>query len=88
MSSGEARPPSYRWRIVLFLTAAIAVLLLFNTLYRGLNTLAVLDHIEAERDQWQRPSEVIPAPVTSPSSWEPWLAPKERSSPWTSAASR
>jgi ubiquinone/menaquinone biosynthesis C-methylase UbiE len=50
---------SYRWRILLFLAAAIAVLLLFNTLYRGLNTLAVLDRIEAERDLWQRPFDVI-----------------------------
>jgi SAM-dependent methyltransferase len=61
MTPEDTPPRSYRWRIVLFIAAAIAVLLLFNTLYRGLNTLVVLDRIEAERDQWQRPSDVVQA---------------------------
>ena len=67
MASTGTPPPhrsaarAYRWRIVLFLAAALLILLGFNMLYRGLNTLVVLDRIEAERDQWQRPSTIIQA---------------------------
>ena len=52
---------SYRIKLVLFLACAIAVLFLFNTAYQGLNTLSRLNVVEAERDQWQRPSDVIQA---------------------------
>jgi ubiquinone/menaquinone biosynthesis C-methylase UbiE len=30
-----------------------------NTVYKGINTINYLDVVESERDQWQRPSDVI-----------------------------
>jgi ubiquinone/menaquinone biosynthesis C-methylase UbiE len=52
---------SYRVKLVFFLLCGIFVLFLFDTAYEGLNTLSRLNVIEAERDQWQRPSDVIQA---------------------------
>ena len=52
---------SYRIKLVVFLLCAITILLLFNTAYQGLDTLSRLNVVEAERDQWQRPSDVIQA---------------------------
>ena len=52
---------SYRVKLVLFLLCAIAIFFLVDTAYQGLNTLSRLNVVEAERDQWQRPSEVIQA---------------------------
>lgn len=52
---------NYRVKLALFLAGMIAVFFLFNTAYQGLNTLSRLDAVEAERDQWQRPTEVIQA---------------------------
>jgi predicted methyltransferase len=52
---------SYRVKLALFVVCAIAVLFLSNTAYQALNTLSRLDVVEAERDHWQRPSEVIQA---------------------------
>jgi ubiquinone/menaquinone biosynthesis C-methylase UbiE len=52
---------SYRIKLVLFLLFAITILFLVNTAYQGLSTLTRLNAIEAERDQWQRPSDVIQA---------------------------
>jgi predicted methyltransferase len=49
------------FRIVLFLVCAILIFLGLNTLYSFTNTLRELDAIESERDQWQRPSEVLRA---------------------------
>jgi ubiquinone/menaquinone biosynthesis C-methylase UbiE len=51
----------YWVRLALFLTVAVAVLIGSNVAYQALITLNQLDAIEAERDQWQRPSEVIQA---------------------------
>ncbi len=48
-------------RIVLFLACAILIFLGLNTLYSFTNTLHQLDAIESERDQWQRPSDVLRA---------------------------
>lgn len=48
-------------RLALFLASAILILLGLNTLYSFTNTLHQLDVIEAERDQWQRPLDVIRA---------------------------
>jgi predicted methyltransferase len=50
---------SYRVKLILFLLGAIVVLFLVDTAYQGLNTLSRLNVVEAERDQWQRPSDVI-----------------------------
>jgi len=52
---------SYRVKLTLFLTCAIATLFLVNAAYDGLDTLSRLNVIEADRDQWQRPSDVIQA---------------------------
>ena len=52
---------SYRAKLVFFLLCAIAILFLVDTAYQGLNTLSRLNVVEAERDQWQRPSEVLKA---------------------------
>ena len=52
---------SYRTKLVLFLLCAIAILFLVDTAYQGLNTLSRLNVVEAGRDQWQRPSEVLKA---------------------------
>ena len=53
--------PPYRRRILLFLFSALLVLILSNVGYQALDTLRSLDSIEAARDQWQRPSEVLNA---------------------------
>lgn len=52
---------SYRVKLVFFFLCAIAIFFLFDTAYQGLNTLSRLNVVEAERDQWQRPSYVIQA---------------------------
>ena len=49
------------FRIVVFLVCAILIFLGLNTLYAFTNTLRQLDVIESERDQWQRPSDVLRA---------------------------
>jgi ubiquinone/menaquinone biosynthesis C-methylase UbiE len=50
---------SYRVKLALILLCAIAILFLVDTAYQGLNTLSRLNVVEAERDQWQRPTDVI-----------------------------
>ena len=52
---------SYRPKLILFFLSALAVWFIFNTGYSALSTLSRLDAVEAERDQWQRPSDVIAA---------------------------
>ncbi len=49
------------FRLALFLVCAILILLALNTLYAFTNTLNRLDVVESERDQWQRPADVIRA---------------------------
>lgn len=53
--------PKYWVRLALFVLCALAVLIGLNLGYSALNTLSALERIEAERDQWQRPLEVIQA---------------------------
>ena len=53
--------PKYWVRLALFVVCALAVLIGSNVAYSALNTLSDLDQIEAARDKWQRPSEVIQA---------------------------
>jgi predicted methyltransferase len=52
---------SYRLKLVVFFVGAIAVLFALNTAYSALNTISRLNVVEAERDRWQRPSEVVQA---------------------------
>jgi ubiquinone/menaquinone biosynthesis C-methylase UbiE len=49
------------FRLALFLVCAILIFLALNTLYSFTSTLNQLDRVESERDQWQRPSDVLRA---------------------------
>jgi cyclopropane fatty-acyl-phospholipid synthase-like methyltransferase len=55
-------------RLALFLVCAILILLAFNTLYAFTSTLNRLDTVELERDQWQRPLDIIRALNLQPGS--------------------
>jgi len=58
----EVASPSNFWvRLVLFLFCALAALICLNVALSALNTLHQLDAIEAERDNWQSPMQVIQA---------------------------
>ena len=52
---------NYRIKLFVFVLCALAIFFLFNTGYSALNTISRLDQVEAKRDQWQRPSEVLHA---------------------------
>jgi predicted methyltransferase len=49
------------FRLALFLVCAILILLALNTLDSFTSTLNQLDRVESERDQWQRPLDVLRA---------------------------
>ena len=49
----------YRVRVALFVVAVVVVVALLSLAQKGINTIYVLNAVEAERDQWQKPSEVI-----------------------------
>jgi len=51
----------YRLKLLALLICALAVFFLLNTGYSALNTISRLEVVEAERDQWQRPAEVVRA---------------------------
>jgi predicted methyltransferase len=50
---------STRARLAIFALGAGLFLFVLDTAYEGLKTLRRLDIIEAERDQWQRPAEIL-----------------------------
>src|SRR5271165_2898030 len=50
---------SYRLRVVLFLISSLVVFALLYTMAQAIETLEQLNVVERERDQWQRPSEII-----------------------------
>ena len=52
---------SYRVKLAIFALGAVVFLFVLNTAYQALNTLRSLDIIEAQRDQWQRSSEIVRA---------------------------
>lgn len=52
---------SYRFKLVVFLLSAAALLALLYVSFSALNTLSQLDAIEADRDGWQRPLDVLKA---------------------------
>jgi predicted methyltransferase len=51
----------FRLRIALFLISILLVFVGINVLSQAFNTLHELTRVEAERDQWQRPDEVLRA---------------------------
>lgn len=57
---------SYRLKLLLFVLCALAVLFGLNTAYSALNTLSRLDVVEAQRDEWQRPVDVLQALSVQP----------------------
>jgi predicted methyltransferase len=64
MSSTQEKVPfrlKYWAKLALFVPCALAVLIGSNIVYQAFATLKQLDRIEAGRDQWQRPSEVVQA---------------------------
>ena len=52
---------AHRRRLLLFLLASLAIFAFMYVLYSAISTLQQLDVIEAERDRWQRPSDVLAA---------------------------
>jgi ubiquinone/menaquinone biosynthesis C-methylase UbiE len=50
---------AYRLRIALFLLSAIVILALLSTAYQAIQALTQLDVVERQRDQWQRPSDIV-----------------------------
>lgn len=52
---------SYRFKLLAFFLCALALLFALNTGYSALSTISRLDAVEAERDQWQHPAEVVQA---------------------------
>jgi hypothetical protein len=53
------RDLSYRIKLLGFFIGALAVLFVLNTAYAAVNTISSLNAVEAERDRWQRPSDVV-----------------------------
>lgn len=52
---------SYRLKLVVFLISVLGLLAVVDISYSALNTLSRLNAVEAERDQWQRPQDVLKA---------------------------
>ena len=52
---------NYRLKLLLFSVCVLAIFFLLNTGYSALNTISRLDQVEAERDRWQHPTEVLHA---------------------------
>ncbi len=52
---------SYRLKLFLFAVGALGILFVLNVGNSALNTISQLDAIEAQRDTWQRPSDVLQA---------------------------
>jgi predicted methyltransferase len=51
----------YRVRVVVFLLCVILFVSFLSTTYQAIQTLGRLDEVERERDQWQRPAEILQA---------------------------
>ena len=52
---------SYRVKLLVFFLGALAVLFVLNAGYSALQTISRLNVVEAERDRWQRPPDIIEA---------------------------
>ena len=51
----------HRRRLAFFLLTAIFIFVTMYVLYSGINTLQQLEVVESERDQWQRPLDILRA---------------------------
>jgi predicted methyltransferase len=51
----------YRLKLAFSFLTALAILFVLNTGYSALNTLSRLKAVEAERDLWQRPTDILQA---------------------------
>ena len=58
--------PRYRVKLLVFALCAVAALVALDVCYSTLHILSRLDVVEAERDRWQRPSDIITALNLSP----------------------
>ena len=52
---------NYRFKLFAFFLCALALLFVLSTGYSALNTITRLDAVEADRDQWLQPAEVVQA---------------------------
>lgn len=52
---------AYRVRISIFVVCSVLTVAVLVTVYRGIQTLNRLEVVEQERDQWQRPSDIMQA---------------------------
>lgn len=59
---------SYRVKLAVFALGAVVFLFILDTAFEALQTLRRLDAVEAERDQWQRPADIISALSLRPGS--------------------
>jgi ubiquinone/menaquinone biosynthesis C-methylase UbiE len=59
MDAGSA--VSYRVKLLALFLSGVAILIVLNVGYSALNTLSRLNAVEADRDRWQRPSDVVQA---------------------------
>ena len=50
---------SYRLRVAVFAICAVLTFVAFGAFYEAIQTLTRLEVVERERDQWQRPADVI-----------------------------
>jgi ubiquinone/menaquinone biosynthesis C-methylase UbiE len=58
----DKRSSEGHWRsLALFLISAILIFVTMYELYSGINTLQRLEAVESERDQWQRPADILRA---------------------------
>jgi predicted methyltransferase len=61
MATENKPQKGFRLKITLFLLGVLLFLVSLNFLSQAINTLRELDSVEADRDQWQRPSDVLQA---------------------------
>jgi ubiquinone/menaquinone biosynthesis C-methylase UbiE len=59
--SGTRFLQGHRGKLVLFLVSAIVIFTTMYVLYSAIATLQQLEVVESERDQWQRPADVLQA---------------------------
>lgn len=59
MNGGVPLQVSYRIKLLAFFVGAMGFLLGLHVAFSALNTLSRLDEVEAQRDQWQRPSDAL-----------------------------